>query len=91
MSNIGHRSLFNQLLSNLLIDNTRDLVIFLNERSLSDHHFRAMIAFETTLFKEDSSRHTSRFEVRNLRGFFENHISSFDIRTQGEMGRRSPV
>ena len=44
---------------------TRD--IFLDDRALGDHHFRAMIALETTLFQKNSSRHTSRFEVRNLR------------------------
>ena len=71
MSNIGHRSLFNQLLSNLLVDNTRNLVIFLDERSHSDHHFRAMIALESTLFQEDSSRYTSRFEVRNFRSLLK--------------------
>ena len=67
MSNIGHRSLFNQLLSNLLVDNTRDLTIFFDERSLSDHHFRTLIALETALFKENSSRNASRFKVRNVR------------------------
>ena len=30
MSNISHRRLFNQLLSNFLVDHTRDLVIFLD-------------------------------------------------------------
>ena len=67
MGNIGHRSLFNQLLSNLLVDDTRDLVIFLDERSLCDHHFRALIALESTLFQKYSGRHTSRFKIRNLR------------------------
>ena len=71
MGNIGHRSLFNQLLSNLLIDNTRNLVIFLDERSLSDQHFQTMIALETTLFQKNSGRHTSRFEVRNFGRFLE--------------------
>ena len=71
MSNIGHRSLFNQLLSNLLVDDTRDLVILLDDRSLSDHHFRTMIALKTTLFQKNSSRHTSRFKVRNLRKFLK--------------------
>ena len=71
MSNIGHRSFFNQLLSNFLVDNTRDLVILLDERSLSDHHFQAMIASKTALFQENSSRHTSRFKVRNLRRFLK--------------------
>ena len=71
MSNVGHRSLFNQLLSNFLVDDTRDLVILLDEGSLSDQHFRAMIALETTLFQKNSSRHTSRFEVRNLRRFLK--------------------
>ena len=47
ISNIGHRRLFNQLLSNFLVDNTRDLVILLDDRSLGDHHFRAVIAPET--------------------------------------------
>ena len=67
MGNVGHRSLFNQLLSNLLVDDTRDLVIFLDERSLCDHHFRALIALESTLFQKYSGRHTSRFKLRNLR------------------------
>ena len=71
MGNISHRIFFNQLLSNFLVDNTRDLVIFLDERGLSDHYFRAMIALKTTLFKENSSRHTSSFKVRNLRGFLK--------------------
>ena len=71
MSNIDHRRLFNQLLSNFLVDNTRNLVIFLDNRSLSDHHFRTMIALESTLFKKDSSRHTSHFKVRDLRRFLE--------------------
>ena len=46
-------------------------MILLDERSLSDHHFRALIALETSLFKENSSRHTSCFEVRNFRRFLE--------------------
>ena len=71
MSNVCHRSLFNQLLRNFLVDNTRDLVIFLDERGLGDHHFRALIALETAFSKEDSSRHTSRFKVRNFRWFLE--------------------
>ena len=71
MGNIGHRSFFNQLLSNLLVDDTRDLVILLDEGSLSDHHFRALIALESTFSKEDSSRHTSRFKVRNFRRFLK--------------------
>ena len=62
MSNIGHGSFFNQLLSNLLVDDTRYLVIFLDERGFSDHHFRALIALKTAFSKEDSSRHTSRFK-----------------------------
>mgnify|MGYP001677244250 CR=1 FL=1 len=48
---------------------TRD--IFLDDRALGDHHFRAMIALETALFQEDSSRHSSRFEVRSLRRFLK--------------------
>ena len=71
MSNVGHRSLFNQLLSNVLVDDTRDLMILLDDRSLSYHHFQAMIVLESTLSKEDSGRHTSRFEVRNLRRFLK--------------------
>ena len=71
MSNIGHGSFFNQLLSNLLVDDTRYLVIFLDERGFSDHHFRALIALKTAFSKEDSSRHTSRFKVRNLRRFLK--------------------
>ena len=71
MGYIGHRSLFNQLLRNFLVDNTRNLMIFLDERSLSDHHFRTMIALESSLFKEDSSRHTSHFKVRDLRRFLK--------------------
>ena len=45
--------------------------IFLDERGLGYHHFRTMIALESTLSKEDSSRHTSRFEVRSLRRFLK--------------------
>ena len=71
MGNIGNRSLFKQLLSNLLVDDTRDLVIFLDERGLGDRYFRALITHETTLFQENSSRHTSCFKVRNLRRFLE--------------------
>ena len=37
MCNIGHRSPFNQLLRNILIDDTRNLVIFLDERCPSYH------------------------------------------------------
>ena len=48
---------------------TRD--IFIDDRALGDHHFRAMIALKTALFQEDSSRHTSRFEVRSLRRFLK--------------------
>ena len=62
---------FNQLLRNFWVDDTRDLVILLDYRSLSDHHFRALIALKTAFFKENSSRHTSRFKVRNLRRFLK--------------------
>ena len=58
-------------MGNLLVDDTRDLVILLDERSLSDHHFRAMIALESTFSKENSSSHTSCFKVRNLRQFLK--------------------
>ena len=58
-------------MGNLLVDDTRDLVILLDERSLSDHHFRAMIALESTFSKENSSSHTSCFKVRNLRRFLK--------------------
>ena len=51
MSNVGHRSFFNQLLSNFLVDDTRDLVIFLDERGLGDRYFRALIALKTLFFK----------------------------------------
>ncbi|COF00999.1 Uncharacterised protein [Streptococcus pneumoniae] len=71
MSNIGHRSLFNQLLSDLLVDDTRDLVILLDDRSLSHHHFRALIALESAFSKENSSRHPSRFKVRDFRWFLK--------------------
>ena len=71
MSNVGHRSLFNQLLSNFLVDDTRDLVILLDEGSLSHRHFRALIELKTAFFKENSSRHTSCFKVRNLRWFLK--------------------
>ena len=91
MGNIGHRSLFNQLLSNLLVGDTGNLVIFLDERCFSDHHFRALIALETAFSKENSSRHTSCFVVRDLRRFFESRISSFDFHTQDKMGCRSLV
>ena len=46
-------------------------MILLDDRSLSYHHFQAMIALESTLSKKDSGRHTSRFEVRNLRRFLK--------------------
>ncbi|CJM54681.1 Uncharacterised protein [Streptococcus pneumoniae] len=46
-------------------------MILLDDRSFSDHHFRTMIALETTLSKENSSRHTSCFEVRDLRRFLK--------------------
>ena len=40
-------------------------------RSLSYHHFLTLIAFKTSLYQKISSRHTSRFEVRNLRMFLK--------------------
>ena len=85
MGNVGHRSLLNQLLSNFLVDDTGELVIFLDERGLGDHYFRALVALETTLFQKNSSRHTSRFEVRNFRRFLKViflHLTSA-IRTRG--------
>ena len=45
--------------------------IFLDEIGLGYHHFRTMIALESTLSKENSSRHTSCFKVRNFRRFLE--------------------
>ena len=48
--------------------------IFLDERGLGYHHFRTMIALESTLSKEDSAKHIkhiSRFEVRNFRRFLK--------------------
>ena len=71
MGNIVHRSLFNQILSNLLIDDTNDLVILLVEGGLGDRYFQALIALKTAFFKENSSRHTSCFKVRNLRRFLK--------------------
>ena len=71
MGYIGHRRLFNQLLSNFLVDNTRNLVIFLDERGFGDRYFRTLITLKTSLFKEDSSRPTSHFKVWNLRRFLE--------------------
>ena len=71
MGNVSHRSFFNQLLSNLLVDDTRNLMILLDYRSLSDRHFWALIALKTTLSKENSSSHTSCFKVRNLRRFLK--------------------
>ena len=71
MGNIGHRSFFNQLLSNLLVDDARYLVIFLDEGSLSDRHFWTLIALKTTLSKKNSSRHASRSKVRDLRRFLK--------------------
>ena len=50
MSDIGHRSFFNQLLRNLLVDDTRNLVIFLDEGGLGDRYFRALIAVKTAFF-----------------------------------------
>ena len=84
MCNIGHRSLFNYLLSNILIDDTRNLVIFLDERCFSDYHFWTLVALKTTLFQQNSSRHTSHFKVRNLRRFLKIlflHLA-FAIRTR---------
>ena len=46
-------------------------MILLDERSLCDHHFRALIALKTAFFKENSGRHTSCFEVRDLRRFLK--------------------
>lgn len=46
-------------------------MIFLDYRSLRDHHFRALIALKTAFFKENSSRHTSRFKVRDFRRFLK--------------------
>ena len=71
MGNIGHRSLFNQILRNLLIDDTSDLVILLDEGGLGDRYFQALIALKTAFFKENSSRHTSCFKVRNLRSLLK--------------------
>ena len=45
--------------------------IFLDDRSFRHHHFRALIAVKTALSKKNSSRHISRFEVRNLRIFLK--------------------
>ncbi|WP_458861018.1 hypothetical protein, partial [Streptococcus pneumoniae] len=53
------------LLRNFLVDNTRNLVIFLDDRSFSDHHFRTMIALETTLSKENSSLNFFILENQN--------------------------
>ena len=44
---------------------------FLDERCFGDHHFRTLIALETAFSKENSSRHVSRFRVRNLRRFLK--------------------
>ena len=54
-----------------LVDVTRNLMIFLDDRSLSDHHFWAMITLKTALSKKISSRYTRRFKVRNLRRFLK--------------------
>ena len=65
-------------------------MIFHDERSLSDHHFRTLIALETTLFKENSGRHSSCFRGRNFRWFLKViflHLAC----NQDKMGRRSPV
>ena len=66
MGNIGHRSFFNQLFSNLLVDDARYLVILFDDGSLNDYYFRALISLESTLSKKNSSRHASRFKIRNL-------------------------
>ena len=42
-----------------------------DDKDLSDLHFLTMIALETTLSKDDSSRHASCFKVRNVRRFLE--------------------
>ena len=81
MSNIGHRSLFNQLLSDFLVDNTRNLVILLEMGNLSDHQFQAMIALETTFSKKNSDRHSSRFKARNVRWFLKVLIFIEDLPT----------
>ena len=46
-------------------------MILLDERSLNDHHFWTVIALESTISKENSSKYTSCFEVRNLRRFWK--------------------
>ena len=71
MGNVGHRSLFNQLLRNFLVDDTRNLMIILDERGFGNNHFKAMIELESTFFKENFSRHTSCFKVRNLGQFLK--------------------
>ena len=45
--------------------------IFLDEIGLGYHHFRTMIALESTLSKKNSGRHTSCFKVRDLRRFLK--------------------
>ena len=66
MGNISHRSFFNQLFSNLLVDDVRYLVILFDDGSHNDYYFRALIALKTALSKKNSSRHASRFKIRNL-------------------------
>ena len=53
-------------------------------------NFWAMIALETALFKKDSDRHTSCFEVRNFRRFWSSYFS-FDFHNQGKMELRNPA
>ena len=81
-NNIRHRSLFNQFLGNFLINDTRNLVIFLDKRSLSNRHFWAMIEPETELFKEDSSRHAIRFKARNSRRFWKSYFFIWFLQTR---------
>ena len=46
-------------------------MILFDDRSLSHHHFQTLITLKTAFFKKNSSRHTSCFEVRNLRRFLK--------------------
>ena len=55
----------------ITVDDTRDLVILLNDRSFIDHHFWVLIALKTAFFQKDSSRYAICFKVRDLRRFLK--------------------
>ena len=72
MSNIGQRSLFNQLLSNFLINDTRDLMIFFTRGVSVTVYFRALIVnLKRRFLRRILVGIPVVFEVRNLRRFLK--------------------